>query len=87
MVGCADLKLKPGLDITRDEITAEIVCEATGETWFLVCRGNQWIGEIPSDCPVQASSRSLGGVFLLVAMNPLGSLKYYGQSQHIVHLG
>ncbi len=54
---CADLQLKPGLEITRNGDTAEIVCEATGETWFLTCRENQWIGEIPSDCPMQGLLR------------------------------
>ena len=53
-MACGDLQPRAGLDITRNRDTAKIVCEATGENWFLVCRENQWVGIMPSDCPVSS---------------------------------
>ena len=44
--GCADVLPPAGAWLKRDSENLMIRCNETGETWYLTCRDNSWIGEI-----------------------------------------
>ena len=43
--GCATLSPPDGAWLQRDGDNLVIRCNETGETWYLSCQGDEWIGE------------------------------------------
>ncbi len=48
-VGCPDVPPPPGAWAKREEDNLVIRCNNTGETWYLTCKDEEWIGEY-NDC-------------------------------------
>lgn len=44
--GCSDLESTEGATIWRHADSAAIVCNYTGETWYLTCLDGEWTGEV-----------------------------------------
>ena len=44
MIGCVDPLAPDNTWIQRDGDTLSVRCNATGDTWYLVCRDSEWFG-------------------------------------------
>ena len=45
-LGCADLEEVPDVEIRRDGSTAVIKCKSSAKTFHMVCKENNWIGDL-----------------------------------------
>jgi len=46
VIGCGELVAPPGAQVRREEAGVTIVCDASGETFRLVCVGRRWTGKL-----------------------------------------
>ena len=46
VVGCPVIKPPVGAIVIKEDDTATIQCNNTGERWYLTCDGEQWVGTI-----------------------------------------
>ena len=44
VLGCPSIILPNNTRIKVDTASAEIYCNFTGDTWYLVCKDNAWVG-------------------------------------------
>jgi len=48
-IGCADMTASRNSWVERNGETMTVGCNHSRQTWHLVCKGNQWVGDI-SNC-------------------------------------
>ncbi len=66
VVGCVDIKPRPGVTITRNGNNAVLQCDATGETWTATCQGGDWVEQNAPDCHTVASGKGMSNVLELL---------------------
>ena len=45
-VGCANPVLTPDFSVKRSAETLSVTCNATSQSWRLVCKDGAWVGDI-----------------------------------------
>ena len=46
VIGCGELAAPPGAHVRRDDAGLMIICDASRETFRLVCVGRRWTGKL-----------------------------------------
>ena len=44
--GCSNIESIDGATVWRNAESAAVMCNNTGETWYLTCQNNQWTGSV-----------------------------------------
>jgi len=45
VLGCPDMKAPPGGWVKHSDDVATLGCSSTAQTWRMVCRGAEWVGD------------------------------------------